>query len=367
MVFFSNIRRYFRYFDWVNFGIMMLLALCGLVFIFSASYSPEQPYSIFFKKQLIGIMLGLFIYMGCCCIDYRLMCQWGFYAYFLVLGLLIITIIKGSTAMGGQRWLNLFFFKVQPSELVKLFFPMFFSYFLIVENEQSPPLKTVIITFVMLVISAILVRKQPDLATALIIMLCGLLLFWLSNVSSKFFITLGALLLVVFPLAWHTMKPYQKKRISVFLGQGEIHNERYQLEQSKIAIGSGGLQGKGFLCGTQNKLHFLPEGRTDFIFAVICEEVGFVGALIIILLFCFLFARLLWLVSTLKYQHAYTLALGLLLPCIVSTIINIAMVLGLTPIAGIPLPLISYGLCNLWITMASLGILNSISIRRYYH
>jgi rod shape determining protein RodA len=159
------------------------------------------------------------------------------------------------------------------------------------------------------------------------------------------------------------LRDYQKNRIIVFLGQGDEKKEGYQIEQARIAIGSGGLQGKGLFNGTQNKLRFLPESRTDFIFAVLCEEWGFMGALAMILCYIVLFFRSFLLISTVKDFYAQLFAIGLLLHILLATIINIGMVLGIMPIVGIPLPLMSYGLSNLWITFACLGGVQNIMIR----
>ena len=152
----------------------------------------------------------------------------------------------------------------------------------------------------------------------------------------------------------------------MFLGYGDSKKERYQIEQSQIAIGSGGITGKGLLKGTQNKLQFLPESRTDFIFSVIAEETGFLGAMLILILFAILFFQCAWIIVTIKSPFVQLLALGLVLPIIISTFINIGMVMGLVPAVGIPLPFISYGLSNLWVNFASLGWFNAIAIRRFY-
>jgi rod shape determining protein RodA len=166
------------------------------------------------------------------------------------------------------------------------------------------------------------------------------------------------------PIIWSfVLREYQKNRIIVFFGQGNQKKEGYQIEQARIAIGSGGLWGKGLFNGTQNKLRFLPESRTDFIFAVLCEELGLCGALIIILCYLLLFLRSFLLITTLKDIYTQLFASGLLLPILLATIINISMVLGIVPIVGIPLPLMSYGLCNLWITIASFGAFQNIMLR----
>jgi rod shape determining protein RodA len=191
-------------------------------------------------------------------------------------------------------------------------------------------------------------------------------MLWFAGIGKKFFVILFLSSALMAPVMWGVLKPYQKKRIIVFLGEGDARNERYQLEQSKIAIGSGGLTGKGLLKGTQNQLRFLPESRTDFIFSIICEEWGFTGALIILSLYLVLFIRFLFVVPTIQSPFVQLLAVGLITPLMVSTVVNICMVIGFLPIVGIPLPLISYGISSLWITFASLGWFHNIAIRRFY-
>lgn len=360
-------RRYIKYFDWLGFFLMLILCVIGLLFVFSATYKPEQPYSIFFKKQALGMISGLIIYFTLCFMDYRTIERAGYFLFFATIGLLIFTIIKGSIGMGAQRWINLGFIKFQPSELTKLLFPMFFSFYIYTEKDKlNFTIKEFFPILTVLLISVLLIRKQPDLGTSLVILFSGSILCWISGLSRKFFIACFLLFCVSTPLLWHTLKPYQKKRIEVFLGSGDSKKERYQIEQSKIAIGSGGLCGKGFLCGTQNKLMFLPESRTDFIFAVLCEEWGFIGAITLIFLYFLLFLRFFFIICSIKYFFTQILACGLIIPIIVSTIINICMVCDLLPVVGIPLPFISYGISHIWITFASLGAFNSIAMRRFY-
>lgn len=360
-------RRYFRYFDWVSFFLVAILTAIGLFFVFSATYRPDAPYSIFFKKQAFGIASGFLIYLICSATDFRALMRWGYFAYFGVIFLLIFTIIKGSLAMGGQRWIDLGFFKIQPSELTKLLFPAYASYYFYTEKDtlnfsfaQFLPVLTV------LGISFLLILKQPDLGTGLVLLFSGLIIIWFAGMNRLFFIYGLAFILITAPLSWHCLKAYQQQRVLVFLGYGDSKKERYQIEQSQIAIGSGGITGKGLLKGTQNKLQFLPESRTDFIFSVIAEETGFLGAMLILILFAILFFQCAWIIVTIKSPFVQLLALGLVLPIIISTFINIGMVMGLVPAVGIPLPFISYGLSNLWVNFASLGWFNAIAIRRFY-
>lgn len=360
-------RRYLRYFDWLSLGIIIFLSCIGLLFVFSATYKINQPYSLFFKKQAFGIISGFFIYFIFCFIDFRTLYRWGYFFYYILIGLLIFTLIKGSIGMGGQRWINLFLFKFQPSELAKLLLPAYITYYCYTQkNFPHLTLNHFIPILITLFISFFLILKQPDLGTATIILISGLTLVWLAGITHKFFIIGALIFCITAPLTWNFLKPYQKQRIMVFLGQGELHKERYQIEQSKIAIGSGGITGKGFLQGTQNKLMFLPESRTDFIFSVIAEEFGFLGTLALLILFCTLFLRIFYIIISIKNSSAQLLATGLTIHIVLSTIINIAMVVGLLPIVGIPLPLISYGISHLWITFASLGWFNGIAMRRFY-
>lgn len=359
-------KRYLRSFDWISFILMLALATTGLLFIFSATYIPEQPYSLFFKKQLFGIFSGLIIYSIFCLTDHRTLLRWGYFAYFIVIALLCFTIIKGSIGMGAQRWLNLGFIKIQPSELTKLLFPAFVTYYLYWHPTSHPTFRHFVPILGVLALSFILIKKQPDLGTALTVAFSVMIMLWLAGLSNKFFISAALICTIAAPALWYALKPYQKQRILVFMGYGDAQKERYQIEQSAIAIGSGGLTGKGFLRGTQNKFHFLPESRTDFIFSVIAEEIGFAGATLVLLLYTLLFWRMFLIIITIKSPLLQLLAIGLIMHIMVSTLINIGMVIGLLPVVGIPLPLISYGVSNLWVTMATLGWFNGIAMRRFY-
>ena len=300
-------KRYFRYFDWISFSISLALLILGLLFVFSSTYNPAEPFSIFFKKQFIGIVTGLLIYIFLCCTNINISAKWGYYGFFLLLILLTYTILNGFIGMGAKRWISLYFIKFQPSELTKLLLPMFIAYYFSEEKNPQYDVKYRYIEYkeftfplIILLITFILILKQPDLGTALITLITGTIIIWFIGIDKKFFIISALLISIGTPFFWQVLKPYQKQRILVLLGEGDIRKERYQLEQSKIAIGSGGLLGKGFLRGTQNKLSFLPEDHTDFIFSVACEELGFVGALLIILLFGGLFIRLIYVTTQLK-------------------------------------------------------------------
>lgn len=364
---FSLNRNNLYYFDWISFALTLLIASIGLFFIMSATYLPDQPYSLFFKKQCFGLLSGLIIYACACMIDFRILMRYGYFAYFIVIVLLCWTITKGSIGLGAQRWINIGnIFKLQPSELCKLLFPTFMSYYCYSMHEHiKPTLNTFVPIIGVLLLSFLLILKQPDLGTALIILFSGCILLFHAGFPKKWFLGTALLCVTFMPLSWHLLKPYQRQRLLVFLGQGDAQKERYQIEQSKIAIGSGGLYGKGHRQGTQNIFQFLPESRTDFIFAVVAEEWGFVGAYLIVFLFFLLAWRLTSISAHIGDPWTSLLALGITIHIILSAFINIAMVLGLLPIVGIPLPLMSYGLSNLWVVLASLGLFNGIAMRRF--
>jgi rod shape determining protein RodA len=361
-------RRYFSHFDWINFGIICALSLCGLLFVFSATYTPAQPFSLFFKKQLLGMLSGMLLFFGVCHLDPRALLRWGYFAYFVTLALLVFTILKGSIGMGAQRWINLGIIKFQPSELAKLFFPPYVTYYFYTQRRQQYWYFADFIPLLcMLGVSALLIVKQPDLDFALLLIAQGLIMFWLLGIGRTFFITCTFLVVCCAPVIWYgALKEYQKKRVLVFFGQGSTHKERYQIEQSKIAIGSGGLCGKGYMQGTQNQLQFLPERRTDFIFSIIAEELGFFGTITLLCLFTVLYLRLFISIALIKDPYCQLLALGLLSHLLLSTYINIGMVIGVVPVVGIPLPLISYGLSNLWITFITLGWITTIIMHRQH-
>lgn len=359
-------RRYLFNFDWLSFGLTWTITFIGLAFIYSSTTTEIVPYSVFFKKQCFGLCTGFFIYLFFSLKDYRKLCRWGYFAYFLVFCLLIFTLIKGKVGMGARRWIDLKIFKFQPSEIIKLIFPPFLTYYLYTENDV--PLYTMN-TFApilgVLAISSLLILKQPDLGTAIIFLGSGLVMLWFSGIGNKFFGYGLLLFLLTAPITWKALKPYQQKRVLVFLGAGDNRKERYQIEQSKIAIGSGQITGKGFEKGTQNKLMFLPESRTDFIFAVICEEWGFLGALFLLLLYFLLFVRIMIKLKNIPTFFAQLLGIGILSSIVLATFINLAMVCNMLPVVGIPLPLVSYGITSLWITLASLGWIQGITTRTF--
>jgi rod shape determining protein RodA len=356
----------FDSFDWISFLLMLLLMGIGLLLVMSATHTETVKYSFFFKKQLLGSLLGLLVYFFCVFVRFDRLCRWGYFAYFFSIGLLIFTYCKGLVALGARRWISLYFFRMQPSELVKFLFPFFVGYFLYEAHKtesgtiRAMKTKDFYIPLAMLTFTTLLVKKQPDLGTAILLFFQGLGIFFIAGLSRKFFLYTFLIFCCAGPIVWKTLKPYQKQRVYVFLGYGEKNKERYQIEQSLIAIGSGGLWGKGLLKGTQNRFSFLPEDHSDFIFAVLCEEFGLVGAFLLLLLFFLLGFRIFFQLLQTESFLARIVGVGQLLHIMLAVFINIGMVIGILPIVGIPLPLISYGLSSLLVTCASLGTLNNL-------
>jgi len=362
---FAAVGRLTRYFDWLNGALVAVITCIGLLFVFSATHGAEHHFSLSFKKQLFGMVSGALIYAACALLDYRVLARYGYFAYLAVIGLLAFTLIKGAVGMGAQRWLSLFFFRWQPSELAKLLFPAFVAHYIHTHDRAVYYVRDFAVPLFILLLSFLLILRQPDLGTALVILFSGGAMLWLAGLSRRFIFLALVLIATAMPLMWYGMlRQYQKDRVLAFFGYGQVYRERYQTEQSMIAVGSGGITGKGLLRGTQNKFKFLPESRTDFIFAVLCEEWGFVGAFVVMLLYLALFLRLFVLVALVKPLHTQLLALGLVMPLVTSAFVNIAMVLGLLPVVGVPLPLMSYGISNLWVSMASLGWLQGISAQQ---
>ena len=357
--------RLMRYFDWVSLALVAAIGAVGVLFVFSATHTAEHHISFSFKKQLFGFAIGIVVYLACTVLDYRALTRYGYFAYLGLLLLLAFTLLKGSTGMGAQRWVSFFFFRVQPSELAKVLFPSFVSHYLLTHRSNVHQLRDYLPLLIALGVGVLLVLKQPDLGTALILLFSGAITLWVAGVPRRVFYGAALVAAVMAPVLWHgVLKQYQRDRVKVFLGYGQAHRERYQTEQSIIAVGSGGICGKGLLRGTQNKFKFLPESRTDFIFAVLGEEWGFVGALAILALYLLLFLRSFGIVRSSSPLCVQVLALGLLVHVLLSALVNIGMVVGLLPVVGVPLPLMSCGTSNLWVTMGSLGLLQGIGVQQ---
>jgi len=290
----------------------------------------------------------------------------GYLFYAIVLGLLIWASLFGITAQGSQRWIDLYFINLQPSELMKIAIILCFAkYYHRVQIANVNKLRNIIIPILILFVPISLVVTQPDLGTSILIALSGIIVLWLAGVNAKYFIYSSLIFIISAPFIISFLKPYQKLRILTFfdpdkdpLGAG------YQIIQSKIAVGSGGLIGKGFLKGTQGYLEFLPEKHTDFIFTLFSEEFGFVGSILLLVVYAILIFRIIRIGSFSRSFFGKFFCYGFGSAIFVYITVNMAMVLGLLPIVGSPLPIMSYGGSSMLATMIGLGIVMSTKIYR---
>jgi len=288
----------------------------------------------------------------------------GYLFYFVILGLLVWASFFGITAQGSQRWINLYFINLQPSELMKIAIILCFAkYYHRIQLSNVNKFKSIIIPILILFIPIVLVISQPDLGTSILIALSGIIVLWLAGVNIKYFFYSSLVFIISAPFIISFLKPYQKLRILTFfdpdkdpLGAG------YQIIQSKIAVGSGGLSGKGFLKGTQGYLEFLPEKHTDFIFTLFSEEFGFLGSILLLIVYAILIFRILRIGSFSRNFFGKFFCYGFGSAIFVYIAVNMSMVLGLLPIVGSPLPIMSYGGSSMLATMIGLGIVMSTKI-----
>jgi rod shape determining protein RodA len=286
--------------------------------------------------------------------------------YLGILSLLILVKYFGLSSSGSQRWLNLYFINLQPSELMKVALILFLAkYYHRISSSDVNRLKYLLKPIVALVFPVILVVTQPDLGTALLIAAGGVIVTWLAGVKLKFFAYLGVVFLTIAPIAISFLKPYQKSRILTFLDPSrDPLGAGYQITQSKIAIGSGGLFGKGFLNGSQSYLDYLPEKHTDFIFTLFSEEFGFFGSCVILALYILITYRMVHIGNTTRDVFAKLFCYSFATAFFLYVAVNMGMVLGLIPIVGSPLPILSYGGSSMMAIMLGLGIVMSCKIHK---
>ena len=350
----------------LNWGLVLLLAMIGgvgIAMLYSAANGSWNPWA---EKQAIRFGVAALVMLAVALVDLRfwLRIAYGFYA--VVMLLLIAVELRGAIGMGAQRWIDLGVIQIQPSELMKIGAMLALArYFngLSVE-EIGRPLRLIVPAFIILVPAA-LVLKQPDLGTALMLVLGGGAMFCLAGVRvGQFGVVLLAGVSAV-PIAWRFLRDYQKNRIYTFLDpENDPLGAGYHSLQSKIAIGSGGMTGKGFLMGTQSHLSFLPEKQTDFIFTMLAEEWGLIGGLVLLGLYILVFVYGYAIAFRSRNHFGRLLALGITVNLFLYVFINTAMVIGLIPVVGVPLPLISYGGTAMLTVMFGFGLLMSVYVHR---
>jgi rod shape determining protein RodA len=362
-------RRILYHFDWQVAVLTLVLATIGLLAVISASHGVPHRHllSPLATRQLIWIAIGAVAMVSAALFDYRTLSNYAYVIYLLSLAVLGLVLLVGHSTGGARRWLNLGVIALEPSELIKLALIIVLAQLL----KERPlagglRLRHLIAPSVFLAIPMLMIVKEPDLGSALLLVLVFATLVFAAGLNIR---TLAGILLAVAlaaPVAWHYLKPYQRQRIVSFIDpQADPLGAGYHIIQSEIAVGSGGPWGKGFLQGTQGRLNFLPEQTTDFIFSVFAEEFGFAGSLALLTVYALLISHGLWIARQTRDRFGSLLALGVVATVFWQVTINIGMASGILPVVGITLPLVSYGGSSLIVMMAELGLLISINVRRF--
>ncbi|MDR2067514.1 MAG: rod shape-determining protein RodA [Holosporaceae bacterium] len=356
-----------RFFFINEFGILFFIIFSLLVVSFLGQYSAfNGEFDGFVQKHLIRIVAGLIIMLLVYLIGLKIWNNFAYVFYAFTFVSLVVVGLLGSVKLGARRWIDFNFFTFQPSELMKLALILALArYYSLLSPLETRELKNHACPFILTLLPSMLVLKQPDLGTAGILFCVGICMIFLSGFPFKTFGVLIAAGLSLCPFSWFFLYDYQKKRILSFLNpDSDPLGAGYHILQSKIAIGSGHILGRGFLQGTQSKLNFLPEKNTDFIFTTIAEEIGFLGASLIILLFCALTIYFFWVASETRRSFPWLLCHGLGVLLFLHVFVNIAMVTGIIPAVGIPLPFLSYGGSSLITFMISCGLIMSALSRK---
>ena len=347
-----------------DFTLFFLILLLGIISLFAMYSSERGNFSYHTQSHLyrFSIFFLLFIIISFFRIQFWYKSAYLF--YFIVLILLFAVDLFGVTASGSKRWISLFFFNLQPSELMKVSLIIFLArYYYKIPSQNVTNIKHIFIPFFSLMIPVFLVVSQPDLGTAVLIAISGLIVIWLTGFKIKYFLYSFIVLICLIPVGISFLKPYQKTRILTFLNpENDPLGAGYQIIQSKIALGSGGIFGKGFLQGSQSYLDYLPEKHTDFIFTLFSEEFGFVGSLILLLIYASVIYKIAAIGNQSKNNFAKLFCFGFAAAFFVYVTVNMAMVLGLLPIVGAPLPIMSYGGSSMLSIMIGLGIVMSCKI-----
>ena len=340
---------------------LLLLSGFGLLVLYSASGGNLG----LFKRQVLHYALAFIVMVVVARIHPRTLYRWSPHLYAVTLAALALVLITGTVSKGAQRWLDLGVIRVQPSELAKLTTPMMVAWYL-ARQKLPPGWRALLVSLALIALPAVLIVREPDLGTAILVATSGLIVLFLAGVSWRLIVGLLITLAAAAPLAWHfLLKDYQRQRVLTFLNpENDPLGAGYHIIQSMIAIGSGGVYGKGWLNGTQSQLAFLPERHTDFIFAVIGEEFGLVGAAALLGLYAFIVLRGLYIAIQAQDSYSRLLAGAVTLVFFVYLFVNTGMVSGLLPVVGVPLPLVSYGGTSLLTLMTGFGILMSIHTHR---
>ncbi len=357
LTFFQKVRSF-------DFWLLSSILILGVVSSFSMFSSEGGQFLYYTQSHIIRFSLFFILMLALSFVRPIFWYTIGYIFFIIVMILLVVASFYGVAASGSQRWINLYFVNLQPSELMKIAIIICFAKFyhrIQINNVNS--LQSLVIPIAILILPIILVLSQPDLGTSILIALSGIIVIWLSGVHVKYFVYSFLTLLISAPFVISFLKPYQKLRILTFFNpEKDPLGSGYQIIQSKIAIGSGGLYGKGFLKGTQNYLEFLPEKHTDFIFTLFSEEHGFSGSIALLIVYAILIFRIIMIGYSSRSFFNKLFCYGFGSAIYLYIVINMCMVLGMLPIVGSPLPIMSYGGSSMLATMTGLGIVMGCKI-----
>lgn len=360
--------KYAKNFDFIMFFTVVLISVIGIMNLYgSLSLNHKDFFDPYVVKQIIWFIIAFFIMFVIITIDYHTLIEVAYYIYGFIFILIIAVLLKGKITYGASRWISLGMFSFQPSELMKI--SLIFAlakYFAFNESKKGYSIKGLIVPFLIILLPVLVIAKEPDLGTSLIVLFIGIVMIFIAGIKKRAMLILTGIVLVLAPLLWFRLKSYQKSRILIFLHPARHYlGAGYNIIQSEIAVGAGRLFGDGFGNGSQSILNFLPAKHTDFIFSTFMQQFGFFGGIILIALYFVLIIRGFKIVYRAKKIQGFLLGGGALSIITFHTIINMFMTVGLIPIVGVPLPFFSYGGSSLVVDMSAVAILLNISMRRY--
>ena len=349
--------------NWALVLLVMAIAGFGLAMLYSAANGSVEPWA---SRHAARFLVGLAILLGIALVDLRFWMRWAYAIYVAALGLLIAVEVMGTIGMGARRWIDLGVFQLQPSEVMKIALVLALArYFHERGVDDVRRIGTLVPPLLMVAVPVALVLRQPDLGTAVMLVGGGGALLFVAGVRLWKFAVLAVVGVAAVPVVWEVLHDYQRQRVLTFLDpENDPLGAGYHILQSKIALGSGGLTGKGFLAGTQSHLSFLPERHTDFVFTMLAEELGLVGAAALLLLYTLLFAYGFAIALRARSHFGRLVAMGVTTTVFLYVFINVAMVTGLIPVVGVPLPLISYGGTAMMTVMVAIGLLSCVYVHR---
>ena len=358
-----NILSRLRSINFVFLFLVTLIFLFGVLSLYSVSGGEFNSWPI---KHVQRFILGLIVFFIICSFDIKFFFIFAYPIFFLSLLFLIVVPFLGTEMYGATRWIKIAGISLQPSEFIKFTLILALAkYFHSTAGDSTSFIKTLILPLIIILIPVIIVATQPDLGTAVIIFIGGVSIFWIVGLSYKYFISGGVVLIFSIPVLWQYLKDYQKERVFTFFNpERDPLGNGYHIMQSKIALGSGGISGKGYMEGTQSHLNFLPEMHTDFIFTMFGEEFGFLGVLVLICLYAgLIFLSIKMGLESRSYFGRY-LSLGISTVFFIYIFVNISMVTGLLPVVGVPLPLVSYGGSSMLAVMGAFGLVMNCYIHQ---